>query len=124
MPTSSSATTGSESYHHGDLRSQLLRKCRKQLRNGGIEAISLRKAAQDIGVSHAAPARHFSDRRALLTALAAQGFTEAAGALKAALSGQSDRLNAICATYVAFALEDTNRYALMAQSRLIDISDR
>ena len=39
---------------------------------------SLRAIARRAGVSHAAPKYYFSDRAALLTAVAAQGFTEPA----------------------------------------------
>ena len=40
----------------------------------GVDALSLRQLARDIGVSHGASARHFRDRQALLDALAVEGF--------------------------------------------------
>ncbi|MDO8289286.1 MAG: TetR/AcrR family transcriptional regulator [Parvibaculum sp.] len=39
----------------------------------GIESLSLRALARDLGVSHAAPARHFADKAELLRALATEG---------------------------------------------------
>ncbi|MCA3451944.1 MAG: TetR/AcrR family transcriptional regulator [Rhodobacter sp.] len=102
---------------------ELLRVCREQLRSGGLNAISLRKAAQVIGVSHASPARHFADKRALLTALAAQGFAEAAEALHNMRAVCRDDLQATCERYVAFGLREPDLYALMAQPKLIDLSD-
>ena len=39
----------------------------------GIESLSLRALARDLGVSHAAPARHFADKNDLLRALATEG---------------------------------------------------
>ncbi|MCA3510847.1 MAG: hypothetical protein IOC80_11080 [Rhodobacter sp.] len=48
MPAAQAGHGGIAPYHHGHLREELLRVCRNQLRTGGIDAISLRKAAQDI----------------------------------------------------------------------------
>ncbi|MCA3439826.1 MAG: TetR/AcrR family transcriptional regulator [Rhodobacter sp.] len=123
MPASCTQPAASAPYHHGDLRMELLRVCREQLRSGGLNAISLRKAAQGIGVSHASPARHFADKRALLTALAAQGFAEAAEALHSTHPDCRDDLQATCERYVAFGLREPDLYALMAQPKLIDLSD-
>jgi AcrR family transcriptional regulator len=61
-------------YHHGNLRAELLRAAEQTLRDEGADRISLRDLARQAGVSHAAPSRHFPDRRALLAALAADGF--------------------------------------------------
>ena len=58
-------------YHHGNLRETLLSLALDQISAGGVEALSMRKLAKDAGVSHAAPARHFSSKQALLTALVA-----------------------------------------------------
>ncbi len=56
---------------------------------GAPDTISLRKAAQEIGVSHAAPNRHFTSKHALLTAIAAQGFAASDGACQGRLRCQS-----------------------------------
>lgn len=50
----------------------------------GATELSLRELAREAGVSHAAPAHHFGDRRGLFTALAADGFTRLADALDGA----------------------------------------
>ena len=47
----------------------------------GADGISLRELARAAGVSHAAPAHHFADRRGLFTALAAEGWRMLAAAL-------------------------------------------
>ncbi len=62
------------SYHHGDLRSALIKAAAAEIERGGYENLSLRELAQSLGVSRAAPYRHFADRRALLAAVAADGF--------------------------------------------------
>ena len=63
----------SRPYHHGNLREALLVQAMTTLREGGVEALSLRELARAVGVSHAAPRRHFPDRQALLDALAERG---------------------------------------------------
>lgn len=60
-------------YHHGNLRKSLLDRAAHVIAEQGIESLSLRALARDLGVSHAAPARHFADRAELLRALATEG---------------------------------------------------
>lgn len=97
-------------YHHGDLRAALLAAAAELLADGGVAAISLREVARRAGVSHSAPYRHFADRDALLAALATDGFDELAQRMK----GQSAAgLAALGQCYVAFALEQPGRFALM-----------
>lgn len=63
-------------YHHGDLRAALVQAAHDAVEIQGPEAVSLREIAQNLGVSRAAPYRHFADRRALLAEVAAQGFED------------------------------------------------
>ncbi|YAL84545.1 TetR/AcrR family transcriptional regulator [Dermacoccaceae bacterium W4C1] len=63
-----------EKYHHGNLRAALVEAAERTIAAGGVDGLSLRGLARELGVSHAAPARHFADRRALLDAVAQQGF--------------------------------------------------
>jgi AcrR family transcriptional regulator len=69
---------GRDGYHHGDLRAALLEAAGRALEAGGPEAVSLRDLAKGLGVSTAAPYRHFADRRALLSDVAARGFAQLA----------------------------------------------
>ena len=76
------ATSGNgRPYHHGDLRRALLDEAVASLRESGTAALSLRDLARRAGVSHAAPAHHFGDKRGLLTAVAAEGYRRLAGSL-------------------------------------------
>lgn len=62
-------------YHHGDLRAALLAAAAEQIEAVGTARLSLRELARRrAGVSHAAPAHHFVDKRGLFTVLAAEGF--------------------------------------------------
>jgi len=94
-------------YHHGDLRAALLKAAARTLEKDGPDAISLRDLARGAEVSHNAPYRHFSDRRALLDALAAEGYAQLADALR----GKPWREQAVA--YVRFALATPERFRLM-----------
>lgn len=61
-------------YHHGDLRAALLKAAADEIERNGYETLSLRELATSLNVSRAAPYRHFADKRALLSALVAEGF--------------------------------------------------
>ncbi|MEU5806735.1 TetR/AcrR family transcriptional regulator [Streptomyces sp. NPDC047718] len=95
------------SYHHGNLRAALLEKAERVLVTSGAEGLSLRALARELGVSHAAPSRHFRDRRALLDALAVNGFTRLNDRLRAAAAAPGPvpaRLEALGRAYVDFAV--------------------
>jgi AcrR family transcriptional regulator len=96
-------------YHHGNLRTVLLDEAARTLREDGVEQLSLRDLARRAGVSHAAPRRHFADRRSLLDALAAAGFVRLGDEVSAAIDGAGDdyeaQLRAAAAAYVRFAIE-------------------
>ncbi len=60
-------------YHHGNLRAALLERAIAVIETDGVEALSLRSLARELGVSHAAPARHFATKADLLSAIALDG---------------------------------------------------
>lgn len=102
-------------YHHGDLCRALLRSAEKLLDRAGPAALSLREIARAAGVSHNAPYRHFTDREALLAALAAEGFRRLAVALAEAADAAppNGRLQAAGRAYLAFARANPALYLLM-----------
>ncbi|WP_374008371.1 TetR/AcrR family transcriptional regulator [Leifsonia sp. LS-T14] len=102
-------------YHHGSLRDALLAEGRRLLLEKGPEAVTLRELARRTGVSHAAPSRHFTDRDALLGALAADGFDELTRQLQdsSRLASLHDRLDAYAHAHVRFAVENGPLMALM-----------
>jgi AcrR family transcriptional regulator len=104
-------------YHHGNLRAALLAQAEQTLREHGLEGLSLRDLARQIGVSHAAPRRHFADRQALLDALAESGFARLGAQLRAAADsageGYEARLRATSLAYVRFAISDAALLELM-----------
>ena len=61
-------------YHHGDLKNALIQAGVTILSKEGIGGLSLRKVAQQAGVSHAAPYAHFTDKQALIAAISTEGY--------------------------------------------------
>jgi AcrR family transcriptional regulator len=104
-------------YHHGNLRAALLAQAEQTLREHGLEGLSLRELARQIGVSHGAPRRHFADRQALLDALAETGFARLGAQLRAAAESAGEdyeaRLRATGLAYVRFAISDAALLELM-----------
>ncbi|MGO3152740.1 MAG: TetR/AcrR family transcriptional regulator [Galactobacter sp.] len=107
-----------DTYHHGDLRAQVLSSAAELIDEVGADGISLRELARRAGVSHAAPAHHFGDRKGLLTALAARGFDLLADALLASVEGERFDLTAVA--YVNFAVTHRGYYAVMFRPDLLD----
>ncbi|MFJ5534871.1 TetR/AcrR family transcriptional regulator [Streptomyces sp. NPDC093261] len=104
------------SYHHGNLRAALLERAEAVLTESGAVGLSLRGLARDLGVSHAAPTRHFRDRQAVLDALVVDGFTELNRRLQAAADGPGpveQRLIALGRAYLGFAVERAALLQLM-----------
>jgi AcrR family transcriptional regulator len=104
-------------YHHGNLRSALLAQAERTVRERGVQELSLRELARDVGVSHGAPRRHFPDRQALLDALAEAGFARLGAALRSAADSAGEefqaRLRATATAYVRFAIRDAAMLELM-----------
>ena len=115
-------------YHHGDLRSALLASAERTLLEKGVAALSLRELARDVGVSHAAPGRHFKDKQALVDALALTGFERMAKELTAADSPDlplEARLTELARAYVHFAVSNAELLEVMySRKHDADISEQ
>jgi len=115
----SRATGGAQkaaSYHHGDLRDALIAAAQTILERDGAAALSLRAVARIAGVSVAAPYHHFSDKQALLDAVAERGFAALTGAMRERMErakGAQARLDASGVGYVAFATKNPALFGLM-----------
>jgi AcrR family transcriptional regulator len=102
-------------YHHGDLRAALVRAAMELLAESGETELSLRAVARRAGVSPAAPYRHYADREALVSAVAALGYRELAERLAAAHPSPStpEQLASVAIAYVQFALERPALFRIM-----------
>jgi len=100
-----------------DTRSALLGAASGLLEGRGIGAVTLRAVGERAGVSRQAPYKHFADKEALLSELAA-GYFERLGREMWGAAGEAgadplSRLRAIGEAYVRFALGGPHRYRLM-----------
>ncbi|WP_439659569.1 TetR/AcrR family transcriptional regulator [Lentzea sp. HUAS TT2] len=118
------STSAKSSYHHGDLRATLMTIAMRMLEAG--EPFSLRGIAREAGVSPTAPYRHFADRDALESALAAEGLRD----LKADLLQDGGGPPATVAdlaelgvAYVDFALRRPALFRLMFGNPCDDAND-
>lgn len=102
------------SYHHGDLRAGLMARAIEVIGESGLDAVSLRALARDLGVSHAAPARHFASSDDLLRAIAVEGIGSMRDAVKAAVAKADDdptaRLAAVGTAHLDWALANPAHY--------------
>jgi len=94
-------------YHHGDLRAALVDAAITLIAERGVRGFSLAEASRRVGVSAAAPYRHFADRDELLAAVAVQALDSFAAMLTAqgAADDPAQRLAAMARAYVRFAAE-------------------
>jgi AcrR family transcriptional regulator len=115
------------SYHHGDLRQQLLSVTEQIILERGVDGFTLREAARRAGVSPAAPAHHFKDAKGLLTEVAVLGFQEFGDALAAADEevglDPAQRLRGQGRAYVHFAMKQPARFQLMFRHDKLDVAN-
>lgn len=110
--------TSQRPYHHGNLRRAVLTAALDVIAADGPSALSLRDLARRAGVSHAAPAHHFTDRTGLLTAIATEGHV----LLTQTLADAQD-LRDLGARYVRFAIEHPAHFQVMFRPELLRTDD-
>lgn len=72
-------------YHHGDLREALTQAGFLLLAERGLTGFSVAEVARRVGVSTAAPYRHFADRDDMIRAIAVRAARELATEMRAAV---------------------------------------
>jgi AcrR family transcriptional regulator len=106
----------SRPYHHGNLRRALLDEALATIRAEGVDGLTLRQIGARVGVSRTALYRHFADKRALLTAVASEGFRTLREQLVTAWEegGRgSAAFQAMGVTYIHFAVANPSHYRVM-----------
>ena len=110
-------SASSKSYHHGNLRAELLDTAIEQLQVVGADELSLRALARAVGVSQTAPYRHFADKGELLAAMATRGYRDLLSALRRAGNAAGDcpreQLIAFAHAYVDYAARQPQLFKLM-----------
>jgi AcrR family transcriptional regulator len=105
-----------ESFHHGNLRRALLDAAAETVINCGVERLSLRKLAEELNVSTAAPYRHFKNKDELIIALIDHGASEIIDAYREAFQSNVDceeRLYRACMAYLDYAIEKPRMFKLL-----------
>jgi AcrR family transcriptional regulator len=107
-------------YHHGNLRAALLESAVAAARVGGVDSVSLREVAHQVGVSPSAMYRHIPDRSHLLALVAQVARQELAAtmigkveAVEATGDPVSDAVSRFAATgrgYIDFATTSTQLF--------------
>src|ERR1700722_9923767 len=77
-------------YHHGDLQSALVDAAIAVIDERGVRDFSMAEASRRLGVTTAAPYRHFADRDEVLAAVATRALSVLVGFLTVA-ADQADR---------------------------------
>jgi AcrR family transcriptional regulator len=107
-------------YHHGRLKDALIEAARSLIAQRGPNGFTLSEAAKLVGVTAAAPYRHFADRDELMGALARRGFELFGDRLaKAWDEGRPEArvaLRRMGRAYLAFATAEPGLYAAMFQN--------
>lgn len=106
-------------YHHGNLRETFLEAAFRRVDAEGVDSLNVRELAREIGVSSAAPFRHFKDKRVLLEAVAERAARELKLALDRATEPCGDALTqfrAMVVAYVRFAAEHAALFDLIQSS--------
>jgi AcrR family transcriptional regulator len=109
-------TDSPANYHHGNLRLALLDAAVAQIKEVGVEKLSLRGIARTVGVSQTAPYRHFKDKNELLAEVAAQAFLDLYQATSKYVRDDrsaSDNIRSTGSAYLAFAIANPEKYKLM-----------
>jgi AcrR family transcriptional regulator len=105
------------SYHHGSLRDALIEAARLLVAERGPAGFTLAEAAKRVGVTAAAPYRHFVDRNDLMGELARRGFElfgqRLAGAWDDGRPDPRQALRRMGAAYLGFARGEPGLYAAM-----------
>jgi AcrR family transcriptional regulator len=121
-------TNQTGAYHHGDLRAALLAEAAAMIAEGGAASLTMRALGQRLGVSRAAPYRHFSDKTALLVAVAAAGFNRLNARLQTIDAGAQrssvEQFRLMGEEYVRFALENPAHYRLMYGKEALERQDQ
>lgn len=113
--------TGNDSYHHGNLKLALLDAAIAQIKEVGVEKLSMRGVARTVGVSQTAPYRHFKDKNHLLADIAAQAFTELYErnvSLINPASSTMENIQAVAIDYLQYAKENPEKYRLLFGSSI------
>jgi AcrR family transcriptional regulator len=112
-------------YHHGNLRQALIDAALHLVEEVGPESVSVREAAKRAGVSPGAPFRHFSNKTALMTAVAEQAMAQFRAEITKAVGNVAsddpmERFAAIGVAYLRWAFQNPTQFQIISTRSLLD----
>ena len=116
-----------QTYHHNDLKKELIEKGIELVKTEGIKSFSLRKVAAGCGVSHAAPYSHFQNKEELLNAMQDHITNEFSNMLRDTIKahdGRPDILEHLGRAYVVFFMDKPHYFSFLhtQSNTCIDLS--
>jgi AcrR family transcriptional regulator len=106
-----------KAYHHGDLKTELIRKGLEILNKEGVDAFSMRKVAQACKVSQTASYRHYHDKEELIAAITLNTMQEFNHRLKQAVmrpgADPRQQLKDLGIAYIHFFVENPEYLQLL-----------
>ena len=114
-----------KSYHHGNLKQELILCACKLCEENGYETLSMRSIAKESGVSQTAPYRHFETKESLYASVAMEGFKKLGKVTSIDTSQKVTKKKLIetSVNYINFGLENANTYDLMFGTAVGDFSN-
>lgn len=117
----------SNKYHHGDLAESLLDAVDEIASEFGLDAVTLRGCAKKVGVSPSSAFRHYTDKRALMTAFATRALKQLSQAMSVAYTkarkAETDAFMAVGLAYVKFAMDKPAFFRAMWREESIYSND-
>ncbi|SEN78632.1 TetR/AcrR family transcriptional regulator [Actinacidiphila rubida] len=113
-------SAGRGRYHHGALKESLIEGACRLLADKGVTGFSLHELARRVGVSVAAPYRHFENRDALLGAVATRGYEQLLRILGESMNETADpvdQLRCFGVCYIQFAIDNPELFGIMFNDR-------
>ena len=104
-----------KSYHHGNLKQELIDCACKLCERDGYTKLSIRTLAKESGVSQTAPYRHFETKEALYASVAQDGFYKLSKAIHVDVEKKVTKKQIVdmAIKYIEFGLKNANTYDLM-----------
>jgi AcrR family transcriptional regulator len=114
-----------KSYHHGNLKEELIACACKLCERDGYTKLSIRSLAKESGVSQTAPYRHFETKQALYASVATNGFKNLSKAcyIDTKKNVTKKQIIEIGCRYIEFGLENANTYDLMFGTAVGNFAD-
>jgi AcrR family transcriptional regulator len=97
---------------------EIVAAARTLLDEEGIDALSMRRIADRLGIKASSIYKHLPDKQACENALISEGFEEQAVLFESAVENADDPITALVAAYRGFARSQPNLYRLMTERAL------